>query len=208
MASLPTKALLGSASAVGVGGATFAGVKALNNYEYIESKIKSSLLIKKESDDKWNARLTWLKDSNKAKEDQITDDLKELRKKSNVSVDDLKRWCSDSLRSKFVDKTDTRFKNVKVLCTLNIGDQISTGKLTSESQKSDSKITSLFGKLSNKQQSELSPEMWAVKNTADASTDHKGNEALKTLCLSSYEIPFEEENDPKFLEVKEYCVTT
>ncbi|AEG73715.1 hypothetical protein MHF_1481 [Mycoplasma haemofelis Ohio2] len=194
-----------ASSLVGCGSAGAAGFglyQYLNRHISLAEKLRGTLLSTEANSTEWSARLSSLKGSN----GNLVPELKEIKNKDSAAKEeDLKKWCSDSLKSKFSHKEDLLFQNVQKYCTYSIKEKLGSGNIIEDStQDTDNKLSTLFSKLSSADESKISKFFKTIKDTSG--TDNAGSKALKAKCKEAYSYPFKGEDDLKFQNVKEFCI--
>ncbi|AEW45634.1 hypothetical protein MHC_03870 [Mycoplasma haemocanis str. Illinois] len=196
-------ALKASMALVGTAGVTGGGVfiHRLINRNTISKNINPSHLLKSNEADKWSHRVQLIKAASES--DLSKDLLSEKNRKSDFSVDDLKKWCLESLESDFLGKEDKRFQNVVLYCGINMGDKITGTKVTSSTEVSDAKLGENFAKLKDKTKEQLVNELFSIKDKENTSSKWDGGAALKEWCIKALNMPFKE--SLTYNNTKDYC---
>ncbi|AEW45884.1 hypothetical protein MHC_05140 [Mycoplasma haemocanis str. Illinois] len=193
-----------ASSLLGCGSAGVAGFglyQYLNRHISIAEKLRGTLLSTEANATEWSARLTSLKGSN----GNLVPELKAIKDKNDsATVEDLKHWCSDSLKIRFNHKEDLLFHNIQKYCAYSIKEKLGNSNIVGDStEDGDSKLSTLLSKLSSTDESKISKFFKTIKDTSG--TDNAGNKALKARCKEAYSYPFKGEYDLKFQNVKEFC---
>ncbi|AEW45623.1 hypothetical protein MHC_03815 [Mycoplasma haemocanis str. Illinois] len=196
------KTAIGLVGAMSTAGGVVLTYKLVNKSNTISHHIKPEYLLTDSHSSQWTHRLDLL---NKAQETNLSEDLIDLKKrKSSLTIDDLKRWCKSSLKSEFNGKEDKKFSNTLLYCGLNMGDRIQGNKVSSTTEKGNTSLKSQFEKLKSKKNTELVPALFSIKDKNNSDSSWEGNEALKEWCTKALDMPLEEGLTHD--NAKEYCV--
>ncbi|AEW45631.1 hypothetical protein MHC_03855 [Mycoplasma haemocanis str. Illinois] len=194
------------ASLAGMGGIAGGGILT---YKLVGTKpntiahhIKSEYLLTSTHESQWTHRVELLK---KANEDSIVSELLSLKKLgTSLKVQDLKDWCSSTLKKEFRGGSDMSFLNVKLYCGINIGDKIVGTKVASGTDTGSSQLKTNVESLKGKTDEELGKELSEIKKKTNENTSWEGNKALKEWCLKTLDLAFEE--GKIYDQATSYCV--
>ncbi|AEG72893.1 hypothetical protein MHF_0621 [Mycoplasma haemofelis Ohio2] len=199
--SLPAK--LGAAT-LATGGTATAGYYAASYLSSQEDKsyrskfLPAFLLDSSSKDDAyWNKRLASLKQDAGA-----SGDLASLK---NKEVNDLKKWCKDSLSKPFEE--GKLFKDIDTYCTFKVLDKLGSNAISSETADADSKWQNAFTALGNITEN-IDTELDGVKKTTNSGNDNATNKAVKGWCTKMYSKTYLGESDKLFGIAKKVCVSS
>ncbi|CBY92743.1 hypothetical protein HF1_07350 [Mycoplasma haemofelis str. Langford 1] len=199
LAAISLAGVSGTVGVVYVGGKAvdFSGVQDEDDsiIETVSDKFKTRLVTSDAKSNKWEARLKKLRDSN---EQNLDPELKKIKEDKEKKQGDLKKWCDSAVIQPY-DENSLVTKGIEAFCTWTIKDQVRN----TISEKGTEKWTSATEKLKNFDTSKLSGEMKKLQEDIKKGTD---SGSLEKWCFESYEQPFTDTKNSKYLDVSSFCV--